>query len=49
MEILFNGVGYEIKFWTEGTSNSARIRDATLDSGNPNDRNNGADKQNEDY
>ena len=49
VEIFFNGVGYEIKFWTEGTSNSARIRDATSGSGNPNDRNDGADKRNEDY
>jgi len=49
VEIFFNGVGYEIKFWTEGTSNSARIRDATSGFGNPNDRNDGADKRNEDY
>ena len=48
VEIFFNRVGYEIKFWVEGAPNSARNRDASSGSGNPNDRKDGSDKRNED-
>ena len=48
VEIFFNRVGYEIKFWVEGAPNSARNRDASSGSGNQKDRKDGSDKRNED-
>ena len=44
VEIFFNGVGYEIKFCTEGATNSMKNKDAPPESEKPNDKKDGADK-----
>ena len=45
VEIFFNGVGYEIKFWAEKGSSSSRNKDGVSGSGMTRDRK-GPDKSN---
>ncbi|PUZ44622.1 hypothetical protein GQ55_8G120500 [Panicum hallii var. hallii] len=48
VEIFFNGVGYEIKIATEGSSNPTRGKDGPFGSGKFDDKKDGDDKRNSD-
>ena len=47
VEIFFKGVGYEMKFWTEGAPNTLRNTNAPSDSENQNDKKDRTDKSNQ--